>query len=279
MKKYIAILLLLLSTAVTLAQKKEKIKGSKTVTIEQREIGNFHSLEVYDNIEVYIERGENAELKIEADDNLHKTITIDLQNNVLRLSTTKEAVRYRKLVVKITYSKDLNLVTSRNDATINAIQEVLLDSITFKSFDNSQLFLNVNSKNFLLQSNDKSKVELNLKSENSKIELSKDASLKSLIVTQYLACDLYQKSNARIEGSATNAVFRLDSNSSLTANKLTVKNIDLTSEGYSNSSVYAETSISIVASDYSEINLYGDSKIEIKKFTDEAKLLKKSESN
>jgi hypothetical protein len=275
MKKHTAILLLLLSTAIISAQKKETIKGSKKVTIEQREIENFHSLQVDDNIEVYIERGETAELKIEADDNLHDIIKIDLQDNALRIYTTKEAIRYRKLIVKITYSKDLNLVISRNNVTINAIQQVLLDSITFRSFDNSKLFLNVNVKDFLLQSNDESKVELNLKSENSKIELSKDASLKSLIVTQDLACDLYQKSTAKIEGSATNAAFRLDSNSNLTANKLTVKNIDLTSEGYSNSAVYAETSIIISASDKSEIQLFGEPEIEMRKFVDEAQLLKK----
>jgi hypothetical protein len=275
MKKHIAILLLLLSTVITSAQKKETIKGSKTVLIEQREIGNFYSLDVDNNIEVYLERGETAALKIEADDNLHDIVTVDLQDNALRIYTTKEAIRYRKLMVKITYSKDLNLVTSRDDVTINAIQQVLLDSITFRSFDNSKLFLNVNVKDFLLQANDESKVELNLKSEKSKIELSKDASLKSLIVTQDLACDLYQKSTAKIEGSATNAVFRLDSNSNLTANKLTVKNIDLTSEGYSNSSVYAETSIIISASDKSEIQLFGEPKIEMRKFVDEAQLLKK----
>jgi hypothetical protein len=275
MKKYITILLLLLSSTITFAQTKEKIKGSKTVTIEDKEIGNFYSLEVDNNIEVYIERGETAELKIEADDNLHDIITIDLQDNILRLSTTKEAIRYRKLIVKLTYSKDLNLVTARNDATINAIQEVLVDSITFRSFDNSQLFLNVNSKDFVLQSDDESKVELNLKSENSKIELSKDASLKSLIVTQSLACDLYQKATAKIEGSATNAAFRIDSNSNLIANKLTVENIDLTSEGYSSCSVYAETSITIDASANSEIQLFGEPKIEMKRFVDEAQLLKK----
>jgi hypothetical protein len=275
MKKNIAILLLLLSTTLTLAQKKEKIKGSKTVTIEQREIENFSSIEVEDNIEVYIERGEKTELKIEADENLHDIISIDLKDNKLRLYTTKEAYRYKKLLVKITYSKDLNSVTSKNDVTINAIQEVLLDSITFKSFDDSQLFLNVNSKNFLLQSNDDSKVELNLKSENSKIELSKDASLKSLIVTQNLACDLYQKASAKIEGSATTAAFRLDSNTNLASNKLTVKTMDLLAEGYSSCSVNAETSIVIDASDNSEIQLFGEPKIEMKKFTDEAKLLKK----
>lgn len=275
MKKYIAILLLLISTTITLAQKKEKIKGSKKVTTERREIGSFNSLEVEDNIEVYLERGEKAELKIEADDNLHDIISIDLRDNALRVYTNKEAIRYKKLIVKITYNKDLNLVTSKNDAAINAIQEVLIDSITFKAFDNSELFLNVNSKDFLLESNDKSKTELNLKSENSKIVLSQSASLKSLIATQNLISDLYQKSEAKIEGSATNAIIRIDSNSKLTANKLTVKNIDLTAEGYAECAVNAESSIAITASGKSEIDLYGDPKIEMKKFADETKLLKK----
>lgn len=275
MKKQTTILLLLLSTSILFAQNKEKIKGSKTVTTEQKEITQFTSIEVEDNIEVYLELGEQPELEIEADDNLHDIIEIDLKNGVLRLYTRKEAIRYKKLVVKITYTHDLNLVTSKNNAMINAIQEVQLEHIAFKSFDGSQLFLNVNSKDFLLQSNDKSKVELNLKSEKSKIELSQNASLKSLIVTQDFICDLYQKSNAKIEGSATNALIRLDSNSNLTANNLTAKNIDLTAEGSSNCSVNAETSINITASDKSEIQLYGEPKIEMKKFTDEAKLLKK----
>tara|TARA_R110000868_G_scaffold145993_1_gene366594 strand:+ start:15696 stop:16529 length:834 start_codon:yes stop_codon:yes gene_type:complete len=275
MKKHITLLLLLLSTTITLAQKKDKIKGSKKVTTEQREIGSFNSLEVEDNIEVYLERGEKAELKIEADDNLHDIISIDLRDNILRVYTSKEAIRYKKLIVKITYTKDLDLISAKNDVAINAIQEVQIDTIAFKTFDNAQLFLNVNSKNFLLESNDKSKVELNLKSENSKIVLSQNASLKSLITTQDFICDLYQKSEAKIEGSATNAVIRIDSNSNLTANKLTVKNIDLTAEGYAECSVNAQTSIIIAASDKSEVDLYGDPKIEMKKFTDEAKLLKK----
>jgi hypothetical protein len=275
MKQYITILLILLSTSITLAQKKEKIKGSKTVTTTLREIGNFNSLDVEDNIEVYIERGEKAEMKIEADDNLHDIITIDLKDDALRLYTTKNAIRYKKLIVKITYSKDLNLVTSKNDAIINAIQEVLLDSITFRSFDNSQLFLNVNSKDFLLQSNDESKVELNLKSEKSKIILSNNASLKSLVATQELTCDLYQKTEVKLEGQATDATIRLDNDSHLTANKLTVKNLFLVTESSSNCSVNAETSIIIEAGDKSEIELYGNAKIEMRTFSDEAKLIKK----
>jgi hypothetical protein len=275
MKKYTVIILLALSTTLAFAQKKDKIKGSKTVTIELRETGNFEALEVEDNLEVYLEKGEKPGIKIEADDNLHDIISMDLRDNILRIYTSKEAIKYKKLIVKVTYTKDLKSVVSKNETVVNAIQEVQLDSILFKSIDYSKLFLNINTKNFVLKADDKSEIELNAKSEKVKIVLSKDAALKSLITTTELGCDLYQKAEANIEGSATIAVIRLDNNSEFTGNKLTIKDLELITESYSNASVNAETSISISAGEKSEIQLYGNPKIEIRKFADEAKLLKK----
>lgn len=275
MKKYTAILLLLLSTTLTFAQKKEKIKGSKTVTIEQREVGNFESLIVEDNLDVFLERGEKNELKIEADENLHGIISLDSRDDMLRIYTTKQAANYKKLIIRVTYTKDLKMVTSKNETTVNAIQEILLNDLTLKAYDASKLFLNVNAKNFVLQAGDKSKTELNLKSENTTIELSKNASLKALVTTTNLKVDMYQKSDATIEGDATNASIRLDNNSSLTGNKLTLKNVDVTTESYSNCSVNAATSVIIDANNKSEIQLIGTPKIEIRKFADEAKLIKK----
>ncbi|WKL44917.1 DUF2807 domain-containing protein [Flavobacterium sp. ZE23DGlu08] len=275
MKKHTAILLLLLSTTLLFAQKKEKIKGSKTVTVEQRKVGAFESLTVEDNLEVYLERGERTELKIEADENLHDIISLDLSDNLLRIYTTKQATNYKKLIVRVTYTNDLNMVTSKNETTVNAIQEILVNDLTLKAHDASKLFLNVNAKNFVLQSDDKSKTELNLKSENTTIELSKNASLKALVTTTDLKVDMYQKSDATIEGDAANAIIRLDNNSSLTGNKLTVKNVDVTTESYSNCSVNAVTTVIIDAANKSEIQLVGAPKIEIRKFADEAKLIKK----
>lgn len=275
MKKYTSILLLLLVSTFTLAQKNEKIKGSKTVTIEQKEIGNFDSLEVGGNLEVYLDKGEKSEMKIEADDNLHNIITIDLSENTLRINTSKSAVNYKKLIVRVTYTKDLKMVTSRNDAIVNAIQEIQLDDITFKTFDNSKLNLNVNSRNFILQSDDKSKTELNLKSENATIELSKNATLKALIDSIDLKCDLYQKSKANLEGDVTNAIIRLDNNADFTGNKLVIKNAELIAESYSNCSINSNSNISIDASGNSEIQIYGDQKIEMKRFIDSVTLIKK----
>ncbi len=275
MKNYSALLLLLFVSTLALAQKLEKIKGSKTVTIEQKEIGNFNTLEVGNNIEVYLEKGEKPDLKIEADDNLHSIIGIDLNEKTLRINTSKEVTNSKKLIVRITYTNDLKMITSKNEAIINAIQEIKLEDISLKSFDTSKLNLNVDSKNFALQADDKSKIELNLKSENASITLSKNSTLKALIASDNLKCDLYQKAKTTLEGDVKNAVIRLDNNSEFTGNKLVIKNAELVAESYSNCSINVNTNMSIEASGNSEIKLYGNQKIEMKKFKDSATLIKK----
>ncbi len=274
MKKHTTIFLLILSTTLALAQKKEKIKGSKTVTTEQKVIGLFNVLEISDNLEVYLEKGEKPEIKIEADTNLHDILNFDLIKDTLRVTTSKEATNYKKLVVRITYTNDLKKVISKNEAEINAIQELQLDDITIQTLGNSKFYMNVNAKNFLLLSDEKSKVELNLKSEMAKIILSKEASLKSLINSTDLDFDIYQKSNANIEGDVTNAKIRVDNNSIFTGNKLTAKNAIVIAENNSKVSINPVETVTIEASDKAEIKLIGNPKIEIKKFTEEAKLIK-----
>ena len=61
----------------------------KIVTIEQNEIDSFEDIEVRDNLEVYLDRGEKCELKIEADDNLHDIIKIDVTAKTLQIHTSK----------------------------------------------------------------------------------------------------------------------------------------------------------------------------------------------
>jgi hypothetical protein len=275
MKKNTFIILFLIVSTLALAQKKEKIKGSKTVTIEQKEIGDFEAIEISDNIEVYLDKGEKSELKIEADDNLHDIITIDLSAKTLRIYSSKTATNYKKLIVRITYTNELNSITSKDEAIINAIQEIQLNAISIKSTDDSKLFLNVNSKNFTLQSDTDSKVELNLKSEKASIELSKNATLKALITATDLKCDMYQKAIANLEGDVTNASIRLDNNAQFLGNNLVIMNAQLVAESYSNCSVNVNTAIIVDASENAEIELYGDQKIEMKRFADNAILSKK----
>jgi hypothetical protein len=275
MKKNTALLLLLFITTLTFAQKREKLKGSKVVTTSVKESGNFDALEVDDNIEVYLERGEKNEIKIEADDNLHDIIGMDLRDKTLRLYTAKESTIFKKLAVHVTYTKTLNKVIAKNDAVVYAIQELQLDDITFNSVDYSKLFLNVNAKKFSLIADDKSKSEINLKAEEATLQLSKNATIKSLVSAIKFKCDLYQKSNAALEGIADKATIRLDNNSIFTGTKFTLKEANVTAENYSVASIFTQTTLTLAAGDKAEVSLFGSPAITLTRFSEEAKLIKK----
>lgn len=272
---FTSLIILLLSTTLVFSQKAEKIKGSKVVTSSIQQVKPFTMIEVEDNIEIYLEKGVKSEIKIEADDNLHDVISLKVENNILIISTSKEIQGFKKLTVKVTYTNDLNLITTKDESIVTAIQEIILDTVTFKSLDKSKLFLNVNAGNFNLLADDKSKIELNLKSETAFVELSKNSSLKALINSSELKCDLYQKSSAIIEGDSDNSIIRIDNLAELNAIKFNSKTSDLTIEGKANCSLLVENNFILDANDNSEISIYGNPKIEIRKFSGEAKLLKK----
>lgn len=269
---FIAVLFM---TATMSAQKKEKIKGSKIVTIEQKEIGDFETLEVKNELEIFLIKGEKCGIEIEADDNLHEFIDISLQAGTLQLSLTRDISSSKKLSVRVTYTDAFKMVTANNEAKITALEDIVLDDFTFKSFDSAKIFANVKTKNFTLSGNDKSKTELNLKSESAAIELGKNANIKALISVTNLKFDMYQKSTATIEGDVIDLKLRLDNNSDFTGKNFTAKNAELLTEGYTNCSILVNGTVSIDASGKSEIQLYGDQKIDMKRFVDDSVLRKK----
>jgi hypothetical protein len=276
MKKSIVLIALLFVTSLAFSQKKEKVKGSKIVTTEIKKIENFESIEVDDNLEVFLIKGKECGLEIEADDNLHDAIDAVVSGSNLRLSTLKNIWGYKKLSIRVTYTNDFKLVVARNEATVTALAGVELDNITFKSYDYSKLFLNSTSKNISLFMDDKSNAELNSKAENTTINLSKNSKLKGLVTSTTLSFDMYQKSIALINGDVESAKLRLDNNSEFSGIMLNLNNAELTCEAYSKISLNVKNILSIDASGKSEIQLYGDQKIEMKRFIDSAVLLKKT---
>ena len=276
MKKITLLFIAILFTSISFGQKREKVKGSKIVTIEKKEIGNFENLEIEDNFEIILVKGDKCALEIEADDNLHSEININLNGNTLRLTTLKEVSGFKKFNVKVTYTNDFKLLLAKHESNITAITDVELDNFTIKCFDYSKLFANVKVKTFTLMQNDKSKAELNLKSENATIELSKNAQLKALIAATQLKLDLYQKSSAVIEGDVAELKLRMDNNSEFSGMNLIAKTAELVAEGNSTTKINVVANATIEASGKSEIQFYGDAKIELKKFAENTVIMKKA---
>jgi hypothetical protein len=275
MKKILLFSFLLLSVA-TIAQKKEKVKGSKTVKLEQKQVDKFESLEVEDNLEVFLVKGNECALEVEADDNLIEFVEYKVNGNNLRISTSKDISSYKKLSVRVTYTDKFNMVIAKDETNVTALSDVVLNDITFKSYDYAKLFLNAKTKNFTLMANDKSKIELNLKSEKTAIDVSKSAYVKALISSSDMRFDMYQKSSADLEGDVIDLKVRLDNNTEFNGKKLIGKNTSI--ETASNAKAYINVSniVTLDASGDSDIEVFGEPvKYELKRFTDTATIKKK----
>lgn len=276
MHKKISILLVaLLVTSFSFSQKKEKIKGSKIVTVAVKELNSFENIEVSDNFEVFLVKGTKTSIEIEADDNLHEIINYEVSGNTLKINALKDPTSFKKFAIRINYSNDLQLITARNEVEIKALADIELDKITIKNYNDSKSFLNVKSNYFALILDDKAEAEINVKAESTSLELSKNSELKALIASPELKLDMYQKSTTTIEGTATIAKMRLDNNSHLNAPKLVIGKLEVDTDSYAKCEINVSSAITIAAGGKSQIELWGEQKITIKKFTNNTTLYKK----
>lgn len=277
--KNILLSFLLLSTICTFSQKKEKIKGSKVVVIQQKKVENFTTVEILNDIEISLIKGDKCGLELEADDNLQDVLDLRMNGTMLIISFAKEVSSSKKFNLRLTYTSDLSSITAKEKSKITALETVKLDNIKFVGHDNSKLMLNIDSKNCTVSLNDKSKTELNAKAENFNLDLSKSAQVKVLVSAANFKCDLYQDAEAKLDGDVINMKVRLDNDSKFDGKKLNAKNVELTTEASAVCAINAETLINISASGKSEIELFGNAKIEIAKFSGTSKLLKKEGKN
>lgn len=275
MKHKITLLLFLLFTVFAFAQKGDKLKGSKIVTTEDRATGSFSSVYIQDDIVVSFIKGDSTGVELEADDNLHEALKMANNSGNLTLSLNNKLTSFKKFEVKIYYTDALKNIEASDQSKLMILDEMELEQITFKLKDKSKLFLNLKTNAAAIEINDNASAELNVKAEKVQFVLSKNATLKGLIAATEVKIDQYQKSRSTLEGDVIDLKLRMDNNSKLVAKNFTAKNVEIIAEGYSETIVFAETNCIISAFANSQIELFGEPIIELKKFTGNATLSKK----
>lgn len=275
MKQKITLLLFLLFTVFAFAQKGDKLKGSKIVTTEDRATGAFSSVFIQDDMVVSFIKGDSTGVELEADDNLHEALKVANNSGNLTLSLNNKLKSFKKFEVKIYYTDALKNIEASGQSKLMILDEMELEQVTFKLKDKSKLFLNLKANIASIEINDNASAELNVKSEKIHFVLSKSAVLKGLVAATEVKIDQYQKSRSTLEGDVIDLKLRMDNNSRLLGKNFTAKNVEIIAEGYSETSVFAETNCIINAFANSQIELYGEPLIELKKFTGNATLSKK----
>lgn len=104
MKNYFIISLLVLCNFSLTAQSFKQVRGNGNVVTQERNLdGSFHAIHATSGIDVYITSGEEAQLKVETDENLQEVILTEVSNGTLKITTNKNIGKSTRKKVYVTY--------------------------------------------------------------------------------------------------------------------------------------------------------------------------------
>lgn len=256
-------------------QIKEKIKGNRDVTIKQTYVDDFSALVIKDDFEVKIAFNNKPSVEVEADDNLHEVIDISVDAGVLNISSSKRISSKKKLILTVNYSESLRNIELYNDVELRSLTSMELANLNLKIQNNSRAYLNIKSNTFQFNGTDKTKSRLNVTADSASFVMSDNSKLDALLNGMTSSFDLYQNTDATIEGQSEDTVLRLDNSTNFIGKNYSVKNAEVLIESTSDLSLSVEMLLLLKASGNSETYIYGEPKIELLLFTDTAKLQKK----
>lgn len=267
--------LILAVVSLSEAQSREKIKGNRNVTIKQTYVDDFKSLIIKNSFDVSIVYNNKSSVEIEADENLHDVIDFDVNNGVLEINTDKRIGSKKKLKITVNYSDSLSVIELYDDAKLNSITSMDLADISLKTSNNSRANLNIRASTFNFHSSGKSKSKLNVSADSTEFVLSDSSKLEALINSKKSAFDIYQRSDASIEGDCDTSTLRIDNSGKFSGKNFTIKEANLLIESSSTATIHPTELLNIEALGSSDTFIYGEPKINLNAFSGTAKLQKK----
>lgn len=276
LKNFLIIVFSIMTIGNIVAQKKEKIKGNKIVTTDQRLVDGFHTIDIGEDFEVSLSDDDESSVEVETDENLQQLIKVTVSDSILKIRTTKDIRSKKALNIKVSYNSSLlKKIIIREKAEIKTLTPIEVPFIKIEAHDNSDAFLTINSDKMKYSADGKSSVELHLNGKESKINLSENTKLKGIFTSDSLNIDLYQKASAKLEGDLTNLLVRTDNSSNFMGHKLSSINTYVVAEGESDCYILVKEKLRLKINGKSKMYLLGDPKITIDTFADEASIIKK----
>lgn len=210
------------SFAFVLSSCRKAVKPSDEITIETRQFSGYDKIDVSDDMEVEVTIGTQEQVIVEANENLHQYILIDVVNGTL------------KIRIK-------NNIRVRNGAQIKIYVTALsMESVIIDGSSRVEFLSPVTSGDFNLN-------------------VSGASTFQGGITTGDLDLELKGASRAEIWGTATNAKMKASGASNIGDFALTITdylNIDLS--GASKAELTAEGTMDIEVSGASRFNYMGD---------------------
>ncbi len=148
MKKTALILLTIFLTAVACAfgcTTRPALKGSGRIITKELPAPEFHTLHASNAIDVYLtDKGDK--IRIDADDNLMKYVTVDAHDGILRIGLDHRNVRHRHITVTVPTDGTIRSLRAASGATILSETALRGDEVTLTASSSGEIAVAVTAR-------------------------------------------------------------------------------------------------------------------------------------
>lgn len=223
--KKIAIVLstVLLLSSFSIAQRMERIKGNGQVSTEKVSTKDYEEIEVSGPFDVVLVKGDEGNITVETDENLHEIIAIEVVGRSLKIGIErgKEIKKYKKLLVKVPV-KHVNEISLTGSGEITS--------------------------------------NVDLESERMDIELTGSGEITLEIECSALTCTLTGSGDIELSGTTIDADYTLTGSGDYNCFDMEAKNVDAVVSGSGDIELYAEDRLSAYVSGSGDITYKGNPK-------------------
>ncbi len=272
----IKLLLLLLSLTLAPISHAQKLKGNKNVVIDHRELDEFNSIIIKNNIDVFLEESPTSKVRVETDENLQSAVETRVTGDVLEVYLSQSIRSKKKLNIYIGVTDLLQKIEVQDNANVIGNEDIHVNTIELITEDNSSLEMKVISSHIIVIGKDKSDMNLTLKTDNTiSVEISENADIYMQCSTYKVDAKLSDNASLRPIGNCKELIINANTNSSVKAKDLLTEYASIDATDRSNIFVNVAKELIISSEKMAEIFVFDNPKIFIEKFTDKSSLYKK----
>ena len=274
MKKLI-VLLVCLNCGIILAQRKPKIKGNKDVVEVRENLPAYHSIEINDDLEVFLLKSITPGYRVTADDNFIDILKFEVVDSVLQISSFYNITAKKQLDIEVSYNELRGVSLKAGKAITESV--ITSDKMEIMASGSSRMELQLSAAvtNLILEGN--SKVNLNIDSDSLSVSLRDKVDANIYAVGNSQSLEMWDDALLNLEGNTDTLKLYVKGSTKLRGQKMEANTVDMETSENANARIYALRKLRLASSGSSKTFLYGEPEIEILQFLDSSELYKRSE--
>lgn len=274
MRKLVLLALITLVAFNVNAQKKEKLKGNKTVTDVYKTLSGFNTVEISDNLKVTISQTGTNGYHLLTDENLVNDINFVVIDSVLKISTTSNITSSKKLEIDLNVQA-IDKITVRDDVKLFSSGRLNSTSFTIAAFDKATFKLDINANSSYLRLAKGVSGEITLVGDKSIMIFDESSTLKGDVRVTDVDLKMNGRSTVDIAGELSNLTVVGTDSATLKGEGLKTADASINLDGSATVSIQVNKLVKLYSKDRGTVYLYGSPEIKIDGFQDKSQLIKK----